>query len=67
MTISPEDARTTFTGTSIVATASATSSTATVTLRATIQDISTALGLAYDANAGDIRKREYVSIMAVPK
>ena len=55
LTITQEDARLTFTGTSIVATASATSGLATVTLRATIQDITGALGLAVDGLAGDIR------------
>ncbi len=55
-TINQEDARVTFTGTQIVATASATSGIATVSLRATIQDITAVLGdVAYDAFAGDIR------------
>jgi hypothetical protein len=55
-TITREDARVEFTGTSIVATASATSGAATVTLRATIQDITAVTGdPAYDAFAGDIQ------------
>jgi hypothetical protein len=54
--ITPEDARVNFTGTNIVATASATSGLATVTLRATVQDISAITGdSAYDVFAGDIR------------
>ncbi|MCK9640324.1 MAG: HYR domain-containing protein [Prolixibacteraceae bacterium] len=54
--ITPEDARVNFTGTSIVATASSTSGAATVTLRATVQDITALTGdPAYDTFAGDIR------------
>lgn len=55
-TITREDARVNFTGTSIVATASSTSGVATVTLRATVQDITAVTGdPEYDSFAGDIR------------
>jgi hypothetical protein len=53
LTISPEDARTTYTGALFASTGSATSSTATLTLSATVQDISAADNA--EANAGDIR------------
>ena len=54
--ITPEDARVNFTGTQLVATQSSTSGLATVTLRATVQDITAATGdPAYDSFAGDIR------------
>jgi hypothetical protein len=54
--VNQEDARIVFTGTSIVATESATSGLATVTLRATIQDITAVIGdHDYDAFSGDIR------------
>jgi hypothetical protein len=54
--ITPEDARVNFTGTHLVATQSSTSGLATVTLRATVQDITAATGdPAYDSFAGDIR------------
>ena len=57
LTVIQEDARVNFTGTSIVATESATSGVATVTLRATVQDITALTGdQAYDLFAGDIRK-----------
>ena len=50
-----EDARSTYTG-DLLAFTSGSGGTATVTLRATIQDITAVLGdPAYDANAGDIR------------
>lgn len=56
LNVTQEDARVTYTGLIYVATASATSSTATVLLSATIQDITAAIGdPARDANAGDIR------------
>jgi hypothetical protein len=51
-----EDARATYSGAYLVSTPSATSGTAIVTLRATIQDITAVTGdPAYDAYAGDIR------------
>ena len=54
--ITQEDARVNFTGTQLVATQSSTSGLATVTLRATVQDITAVTGdPVYDANAGDIR------------
>jgi hypothetical protein len=55
LTITQEDARATYTGLTFVSTPSTSTSTATVTLRATIQDITAALP-ATDADAGDIRK-----------
>ncbi len=57
ITVTPEDARATYTGPMLVSTTCATCSTATVPLRATIQDISAVLGdPAYDAYPGDITK-----------
>ncbi|MDQ6608209.1 MAG: T9SS type A sorting domain-containing protein, partial [Bacteroidota bacterium] len=54
--ITQEDARIDYTGDQILATPTATSNSATVTLRANILDITAAPGdPAYDANAGDIR------------
>ncbi|MCK9411769.1 MAG: HYR domain-containing protein [Prolixibacteraceae bacterium] len=54
--ITQEDARVNFTGTQLVATQSSTSGLATVTLRATVQDITAVTGdPVYDAFAGDIR------------
>jgi hypothetical protein len=56
ITIKAEDARSVFSGTSIVATAGATSGSAVVTLRATIQDISAlSSDPSYDVYSGDIR------------
>jgi hypothetical protein len=55
LTITQEDARVNFTGTQLVATQSATSSVATVTLRATVQDISATSDAAGDLSSGDIR------------
>jgi hypothetical protein len=56
LTITPEDARTTYTGSLLVATASAKSGKAAVTLSTTVQDITALTGdPAYDAKAGDIR------------
>ncbi|TMD55801.1 MAG: hypothetical protein E6I83_03560 [Chloroflexi bacterium] len=56
LTVTQEDARDTYTGPTFAATASATSGTVTLTLRATIQDITAVTGdTAYDAFAGDIR------------
>ncbi len=56
LTIAPEDARVTYTGDFLASTASATSGAATVTLSATIQDITAAIGdPAHDLTAGDIR------------
>jgi hypothetical protein len=57
ITITPEDARLTYTGPMLVSTACATCSIATVPLRATIQDITAVTGdPAYDAYPGDITK-----------
>jgi MBG domain (YGX type) len=57
LTETQEDARPTYTGAMFASTSSATSSTATVTLSATIQDITAVTGdPAYDAYLGDIRK-----------
>src|SRR5207247_11386504 len=53
LTINPEDARTTYTGALFASTSSATNSIATVTLAATIQDI-TAIDPG-DPTPGDIR------------
>jgi hypothetical protein len=54
--VSKEDARVTYTGTTFASTSCSTCSTATVTLAATIQDITAVTGdPAYDPNAGDIR------------
>ena len=62
-TIKQEDARATYTGVLYAATSSATSSTATITLTATIQDITAALGdPAYDGFAGDIRNAKVTFI-----
>jgi len=55
VTVEKEDSRVTYTGPMLVSTACATCSTATVPLRATIQDISAVTGdPAYDAYPGDI-------------
>ena len=55
-TIYPEDARATYTGALFAWTKSTTDGSSTVTLSATIQDITAVTGdLAYDAYAGDIR------------
>ncbi|HEU5343776.1 MAG TPA: MBG domain-containing protein [Ktedonobacterales bacterium] len=57
LTVTQEDARATYTGALFVSTSSTTSSTATVTLSATVQDITAvASDPAYDAYPGDIRK-----------
>ena len=55
LTVTQEDARATYTGALFASTSGTSSSTATVTLAATIQDI-TAVDPAYDANGGDIRR-----------
>jgi hypothetical protein len=56
-TVTKEDARTFYTGPLFASTSSSTSTTATVLLTATIQDITAVpADLAYDANPGDIRK-----------
>ncbi len=56
LTVTPEDARATYTGSLFVNTSCATCGTATVTLSATIQDISAVTGdPAHDPNAGDVR------------
>ena len=56
VTVSPEDARATYAGALFASTGSATSSAATVTLSATVQDITAVTGdPAYDSNAGDVR------------
>jgi hypothetical protein len=55
LTVTQEDARSTYTG-DMLAFTGGTGGTATVTLRATIQDITAVLGdTSYDATAGDIR------------
>jgi hypothetical protein len=57
LTVTPEDARVTYTGAMFVSTSSATSSNATITLSATIRDITAVLGdNAHDTFEGDIRK-----------
>ena len=56
LTVTAEDARAVYTGALFAATGCATCATATVTLSATVQDITAAAGdEAYDATAGDIR------------
>jgi hypothetical protein len=56
LTVTQEDARATYTGALFASTSSTTSSTAIVTLAATVQDITAVLDdSAYDAFAGDIR------------
>jgi trimeric autotransporter adhesin len=56
-TVSREDARTTYNGGTFASTGSATSTTATATLSAQVQDITALTGdPAHDAHAGDIRK-----------
>jgi hypothetical protein len=55
LTISCEDARAYYTGACYASTASPTSSSATVTLSATIKDISATLDAAGDVSSGDIR------------
>ncbi|PYM06291.1 MAG: hypothetical protein DMD82_09150 [Candidatus Rokuibacteriota bacterium] len=63
LTISPEDARATYTGALFASTSSASSGAATVTLSATIQDITAVTGdPAYDANSGDIRNAKVTFI-----
>jgi hypothetical protein len=55
LTVTPEDARADYSGNTIFWTSSATSTSATVTLWATIRDITAVVGdPAYDPNAGDI-------------
>jgi len=57
LTVTQEDARTNYTGAMYVSTSCTTCSTATVTLAATVQDITAVLGDPfYDAYPGDIRK-----------
>jgi hypothetical protein len=57
LVISPEDARPTYTGALFASTASPTSSLATVTLSATVRDITAVTDdPAFDPDAGDIRK-----------
>ncbi|NBB23325.1 hypothetical protein GVN20_28500, partial [Runella sp. CRIBMP] len=59
-TINKENAVATYTGAMFASTANSTSSTATVTLAATIQDITAVIGDAnYDPNAGDIAKATF--------
>lgn len=56
LVVAPEDAVSTYTGATFISTSSTTSSTATVTLSATIRDITAVAGDgAWDATAGDIR------------
>jgi len=63
MTINPEDAGVTYTGALFVGTACETCNTATVTLSATIQDISAVSGdPVYDAYPGDIRNAQVTFI-----
>ncbi|AHG88819.1 hypothetical protein J421_1282 [Gemmatirosa kalamazoonensis] len=55
-TVAPEDARVTYTGATYASTAGVNSTTAAVTLSATIMDATAAAGdPAYDASAGDVR------------
>ena len=61
LTISKEDARATYTGALFASTSSATSSSATVTLAATIQDI-TAVDPVSDPDAGDIRNADVMFV-----
>ncbi|MFL5892991.1 MAG: PKD domain-containing protein, partial [Solirubrobacterales bacterium] len=64
-TIAKENARAAYTGAEFVSTSSATSSTATVTLAATIRDITAVTGDPdYDSHAGDIRnaKVDFVNV-----
>src|SRR5437899_6043658 len=61
--VTKEDARVTYTGAGFASTASATSSTATVMLSATIQHITAVPGdSAYDSDAGDIRKATLIFV-----
>ncbi|HEX4949105.1 MAG TPA: YDG domain-containing protein [Blastocatellia bacterium] len=62
LTITPEDARATYTGALYASTSSATSTTATVTLSATIQDITATADAAGDASFGDIRNAKVTFI-----
>ncbi|HEU5179706.1 MAG TPA: S8 family serine peptidase [Candidatus Polarisedimenticolia bacterium] len=55
LTITQEDARATYTGALFVSTSSASSGTATVTLAATVQDITATPDAAGDGDFGDIR------------
>ncbi|MBC6992407.1 MBG domain-containing protein [Hymenobacter sp. BT491] len=56
LTVKQEDARVTYTGAMYSSTATTSASTAALTLRATVQDITAVLGdKAYDANPGDIK------------
>ena len=54
--LAPEDARVTYTGPSLVSTASVDSSNATVVLSATIRTSAPSGGCRYARNPGDIRK-----------
>jgi len=54
-TIAREDARVEYTGNNLVATGGGTSGDASITLRATVQDISASLDAGDDINPGDIR------------
>ena len=63
LSTNPEDSGVTYTGAFFVGTACATCNTATVTLRATIQDISAVSGdPAYDPSPGDIRNAQVTFI-----
>ncbi len=55
LTITPEDARVIYTGALAASTPSAQSTTATITLSATIQDISATAATGGDTNPGDVR------------
>src|SRR5205814_1521402 len=62
-TVTPEDARGTYTGLIYVTTASASGSTATVVLSATVQDITAVPGdPSYDPYAGDVRNAKVTFI-----
>jgi hypothetical protein len=63
LTVTQEDARSTYTGATVVATSTSSSTTANVTLTATIQDITAVTGdPAYDAYAGDIRNAKVMFV-----
>ncbi len=55
LSIAPEDARVNYTGSRLTATSPVVSSTATVALQATVQDISATTSASGDASQGDIR------------
>ncbi len=63
LTITQEDARATYTGALFASTASATSTNATVTLSATIQDITATPDAAGDTDSGDIRNAKVTLLL----